>query len=88
VGVGALSNYVRIYGNDTYDYALESDTYVCVSDGENYLLEDGYTEVDGEYYHPDNAPEPEETEEEVVEGLAHAQACIDRAVQATLIQTA
>jgi len=88
VGYGALGNYVRVDGNGTYNYALESDTYTCASDGENYLLEDGYTEVDGEYYHPDNAPEPEETEEEVIEGFAHAQECVDLARKATLVQTA
>jgi len=88
VGYGELCNYVRIYGNEDYDYAPEDDTYTCASDGECYLLEAGYVEVDGEYYHPSNAPEPEETEEEVIAGLAHAQACIDLAIQATLVQTA
>jgi len=91
VGYGALSDYVRIYGNEDYDYAPKDDTYICASDGECYLLDDGYVEVDGEYYHPDNAPEPkdtEETEEEVTEGLAYAQECIDLAIQATLVQTA
>jgi hypothetical protein len=85
VGYGALSDYVRIYDNEDYDYAPVDDTYTCAGDGETYLLDDGYTEVDGEYYRPSNAPEPEETEEEVIEGLAYAQECIDLAIQATLV---
>jgi len=88
VGYGELSDYVRIYGDEDYDYAPEDDTYTCVSDGECYLLEAGFVEVDGEYYHPSNAPKPEETEEEVIVGLAYAQECIDLAIQATLVQTA
>ena len=90
VGYGELRDYVRISDED-YDYAHIDVTYTCVSDGECYLLDGGFVEVDGDYYHPDNAPEPkdtEETEEEVIEGLAYAQECIDLAIQATLVQTA
>jgi hypothetical protein len=46
---------------DNGDYVLRNDAYECANSGKWYSKDDEPpVEVDGEYYHPDNAPEQDE----------------------------
>ena len=49
---------------DTERYELVDDCWCCVASGKWYTDDTDYIEVDGEPYHPDNAPETEETKGE------------------------
>ena len=47
------------YAADTEQYELRSDCWQCYASDAWYTNETAYVEVDGETYHPDNAPEVE-----------------------------
>jgi len=50
------------------EWALEHETFVCAASGKRYLTDDvDPIEIDGETYHPDYAPETEETDTETGE---------------------
>jgi hypothetical protein len=56
-------DYDRIRTLENGDTVLEADAYECAEDGKWYSRDDEPpVEVDGDTYHPDNAPEPDETE--------------------------
>lgn len=52
------------YAADTEQYELRSDCWQCYESNAWYTHETGYVEVDGETYHPDNAPEVESEDNE------------------------
>ena len=47
---------------DTHEYELKEDCWMCTESGNWYTDDTDNVEVDGELYHPDHAPEPEEEE--------------------------
>jgi len=49
---------------DSDDYCLVDDCWLCEESNEWYTDDTAYVEVDGNKYHPDHAPEQETTEEE------------------------
>ena len=47
---------------ENFEYVMRADAYECAEDGKWYSRDDSPpVEVDGETYHPDNAPEQDET---------------------------
>jgi hypothetical protein len=50
------------YAEDTGQYELREDCWCCAESGNYYTDDEDNVEVDGETYHPDHAPEPEEEE--------------------------
>jgi len=48
------------HAEDTNRYELSEDCWQCTGDGKWYTDDVDYVEVDGDKYHPDNAPETEE----------------------------
>lgn len=51
------------YAEDIERYALSEDCWQCTDSGEWYTDAVDYVEVDGDKYHPDNAPETEESKD-------------------------
>ena len=50
------------HAEDTGEYVLKEDCWQCTESGNWYTEDEDNVEVDGELYHPDNAPEPEQAE--------------------------
>ena len=50
------------YTEDTERYELKENCWQCTESGNWYTDDEDSVEVDGELYHPDHAPEPEEKE--------------------------
>jgi len=48
---------------DTHEYELKDDCWQCTESGKWYTADTDNVEVDGDLYHPDNAPEIEATNE-------------------------
>lgn len=51
------------YAEDTERCELKNDCWQCTESGKWYTDDEDNVEVDGDLYHPDNAPEPEVDEE-------------------------
>ena len=54
------------YAEDTGRYELKDDCWKCAESGNYYTDDEDSVEVDGESYHPDHAPEPDDEEDETV----------------------
>ena len=52
------------YAENTNQYELVEDCWQCTESGNWYTDDEDYVEVDGDKYHPDHAPEPEDDEED------------------------
>jgi hypothetical protein len=52
------------YAEDTNQHELKDDCWQCTESGNWYTDDEDNVEVDGELYHPDNAPEPETEDED------------------------
>jgi len=50
-----------VYAEDTSQYELREDCWCCEESGNWYTDDEDNVEVDGKLYHPDHAPETEET---------------------------
>jgi len=54
-----------VYAEDTRRYELLEDCWCCSESGNYYTNDEESVEIDGDLYHPDHAPEPEEEDDEV-----------------------
>ena len=52
------------FAEDTRGYEMKDDCWQCTESGNWYTDEEESVEIDGDLYHPDNAPEPETTDDE------------------------
>ena len=52
------------YAEDTERYELREDCWQCTETGNWYTDDTDYVEIDGDKYHPDDAPETETQDDE------------------------
>lgn len=60
-----------VYAEDTQRYEMREDCWQCYESNDWYTNDTDYVEVDGETYHPDNAPEPEDDEDAESSEVSH-----------------
>jgi hypothetical protein len=53
-----------VYAENTHQHEMREDCWCCAESGNWYTNDEDNVEVDGETYHPDNAPEPETNDTE------------------------
>jgi len=53
-----------VHTEDSNQYELREDCWCCAESGNWYTDDEDSVEIDGKLYHPDHAPEPEETTNE------------------------
>ena len=51
------------YAEDTREYDIKDNCWQCTESGNWYTDDEDYVEIDGDKYHPDNAPETEDQDE-------------------------
>lgn len=60
-----------VYAEDSGQYEMREDCWLCNESRQWYTNDTDYVEVDGETYHPDNAPEPEDDEDAESSEVSH-----------------
>jgi len=65
------------YAEDTGRYELKEDCWQCTESRNYYTDAEDNVEIDGDLYHPDHAPEPEEEDDEEVETAVEAEVVMD-----------
>jgi len=64
------------YTEDTREYDLKDNCWQCTESGNWFSEDTDYVEIDGDKYHPDNAPEADDEDEDEVELIAVTDATI------------